>query len=356
MAVKKALVLSGGGAKGAYTAGVVYHLLKRESLSFDIAIGTSTGSLAGGPALLENPRYLRNQYVCLENKDVLKNSFLGKVVSLIAKTKVPIQAKMDPLHDLLHKYYITDGKLAELIETGRVLVVTSVDVHTGEVEYVSSADVENGQISKETFVKGILASASEPVFTKPTKIYESEQHHPKQNHLFFDGGVREFLPLEHAVGLEASEIWAISTHRLDFNKTDWGDTSSGKKATILRALKWTIDAALNEVERGDLFRAYAFSRVERAADQIRLLATSANLDEITQSKLQKIMDNLFPSIKEVLKDLYVITPTRTLTASLEFDPKVMNRYFVWGRNDAKELFSRPGGPPKFRDESGFLTG
>ena len=41
---KRAIVLSGGGAKGAWGVGVVKALMEQD-ITYDIAIGTSTGSL-----------------------------------------------------------------------------------------------------------------------------------------------------------------------------------------------------------------------------------------------------------------------------------------------------------------------
>jgi NTE family protein len=41
----KALVISGGGSKGAFAGGVAQYLLEKEADKYDIFIGTSTGSL-----------------------------------------------------------------------------------------------------------------------------------------------------------------------------------------------------------------------------------------------------------------------------------------------------------------------
>ena len=41
----KALVISGGGSKGAFAGGVAEYLIKEKKNDYDILIGTSTGSL-----------------------------------------------------------------------------------------------------------------------------------------------------------------------------------------------------------------------------------------------------------------------------------------------------------------------
>ena len=43
--MKKALVISGGGSKGAFAGGVAEYLLKEKKKNYNIFLGTSTGSL-----------------------------------------------------------------------------------------------------------------------------------------------------------------------------------------------------------------------------------------------------------------------------------------------------------------------
>ena len=42
---KRALVISGGGSKGAFAGGVAQYLMEENKRDYDIFIGTSTGSL-----------------------------------------------------------------------------------------------------------------------------------------------------------------------------------------------------------------------------------------------------------------------------------------------------------------------
>ena len=43
--MKKALVISGGGSKGAFAGGVAQYLMRNQGREYDIFVGTSTGSL-----------------------------------------------------------------------------------------------------------------------------------------------------------------------------------------------------------------------------------------------------------------------------------------------------------------------
>ncbi|MGH8015419.1 MAG: patatin-like phospholipase family protein, partial [Candidatus Zixiibacteriota bacterium] len=147
----QALILSGGGAKGAFAAGVVTHMIREENMTFDLAIGTSTGALVGGPALLGDWTYLRDVYIGVNDPDILKNTLLGKIFSLFVSGSVPIQANLDPLRKLLHDYYIKKKNLEKLNNQGKNLIVATVSVKTGIINYVSSTQVP-GAISADTFL------------------------------------------------------------------------------------------------------------------------------------------------------------------------------------------------------------
>ncbi|MEY3040204.1 MAG: hypothetical protein RLZZ593_1346, partial [Bacteroidota bacterium] len=41
----RALVISGGGSKGAFAGGVAQYLIQEQGRSYDLLVGTSTGSL-----------------------------------------------------------------------------------------------------------------------------------------------------------------------------------------------------------------------------------------------------------------------------------------------------------------------
>jgi len=170
-----ALALSGGASKGAFTAGVVRYLLMEKNLKFRIAVGTSTGSLVGGPALLGEYNYLRDFYVSVRDADIYKNSTLGTLINAIGLMRGPIGADMERLKRLLEDYYITKGKLEDLCNhpDAKILVVSAINVRTGKVVFVDSDMVKDGRIDGATFVDAIVASCSEPFFTKPIQIFKN---------------------------------------------------------------------------------------------------------------------------------------------------------------------------------------
>jgi len=259
---------------------------------------------------------------------------------------------MEPLHKLLRRYYLSRGKLQELVQSGKQFVATTVNVRTGDVVYVSTNQVKDGSIKNEkTFVKAIVASCSEPVFTEPIQIFQSEPDSAMKDDLFYDGGVREFLPFEHAVRLGADEIWAISTHPMRTEDTEWGDQTSPDKVSIFKALSWTLGAILNEVERGDLFRAYAYYRLDWVKKNIKSITDGLSLSDSDTTRLLNACDAMFPQ-KMSFPKLYVITPSEPLPTSLEFDPSVMENYLADGILAAEKFFA--DGQPEFADSGAWL--
>lgn len=341
----KALVLSGGASKGAFTAGVIRYLLRDKQMSFDLAIGTSTGALAGGPALLGEYNYMGNIYAGVEDSDIYKNGPFFKLLNLFKKVG-PVSASMKPLHETVRQYYLDWGKLQKLIDMNKEFVVTIVNVRTGKIEYVSSKQVKakgKKKISPETFVNAIVASCSEPVFTRPIRVFGKEPNSPMRKDLFYDGGVKEFLPFEHAVKLGAKEIWAVSTHPLKTEETKWGGTTRPDKVNLLKALGWTVGTLLDEVERGDLFRACFYFRRNWLKERIAAIAGDLALTPQNTRRLLKACDGMFPGGKEDLQKLRVIAPSKPMPTSLEFDPKIMAKYLAKGILTAKK-FIKQGAP------------
>lgn len=341
----RALVLSGGGSKGAFTAGVVKYLLREQAMDFDLAVGSSTGSLVSAPALLKDYNYCANIYTSLSDTDIFKNSLTGRILNFLGIVEGPVGASMAPLHALLSDYYLSQGKLQALLDTGRTAVVATVNVRTGKVHFVSSQEVAAEKIKAETFVKAIVASCCEPAFTQPIQVFKNENS-PFKNDLFYDGGVKEFIPLEHAVTLGADEIWAVSTHPLQNEETDWGGTTPPDEVALLKALGWTVDALLDEVARGDRFRADLYFRWHKAKNEIIRKARELGLSDDHAKQLVDLPTNIDP-VGRSLPQLRMIYPRKAMHTSLEFDPAIMMGYLQDGLLTAEQFFNE--GAPLYSD-------
>lgn len=75
----KGLVISGGGSKGAFAGGVAEYLLKHQDKTWDILIGTSTGSLLIPHLSLKKSKKLKKIYTNVSQKDIFNlNPFIIK--------------------------------------------------------------------------------------------------------------------------------------------------------------------------------------------------------------------------------------------------------------------------------------
>jgi len=68
--MKKALVISGGGSKGSWGSGIISYLVEEQNKSWDIVIGTSTGSLIAPLAVIGKSEQLKKAYTSVTNKSI----------------------------------------------------------------------------------------------------------------------------------------------------------------------------------------------------------------------------------------------------------------------------------------------
>ena len=87
--MKKALVISGGGSKGAFAGGVAEYLLKEKQKDYDMYVGTSTGSLMVSHLALGKIEELKKLYTSVNQKSIfstnpfkVKNVNGAKVISI----------------------------------------------------------------------------------------------------------------------------------------------------------------------------------------------------------------------------------------------------------------------------------
>ena len=69
---KKALVISGGGSKGAFAVGALAYMVEELGLTFDLVAGTSTGALIAPLAVLGDVDGLVRIYTSVETKDIIR--------------------------------------------------------------------------------------------------------------------------------------------------------------------------------------------------------------------------------------------------------------------------------------------
>lgn len=206
---KKAVVLSGGGSKGAYQAGV-WKALKKLHYHYKIVTGTSVGALNG--ALMVQ----RDYYKCLkmwENMDFEKifvDQFPDKVDGISGKAGI-------------YKRYASSFIKNGGIDTSRFeqmvyKMFSSFRFFHSSIDYglvvynfttKKSLEITKAEMTEKSAPLYIIGSAScFPAF--PMKKIDGNQ--------YIDGGYSDNMPINLAISLGATEIVAVDLHAVGRKK------------------------------------------------------------------------------------------------------------------------------------------
>lgn len=191
----RALVLSGGGAKGAYQIGV-WKALKKLNIKFDIVTGTSVGALNG--ALIVQNEY--RKAVNIWKKTNLKSLFNEETTDTTTNLDI---------YKIYGKNIIENGGMdtKELEEIVRQ-ALNKTKFYSSKIKYglitYNLTDTEPVEVTKEMdknlFPDYLVASAScFPAFK------EKEINGKK----YIDGGYHDNLPINLAIDMGATEIIAV---------------------------------------------------------------------------------------------------------------------------------------------------
>ena len=233
----KALVLSGGAAKGAYQIGVLQRLLGELKTKYDIITGISVGAINAAYLAMfphgqevECIKNLEGIWRGLSTSDIYVNWIKFKYLSYIFALFKSSLYNSSPLRHLVEEHY--DPELIQ--QSGKKLRIGAVSLNTGEYRIFT----ENAS----NMIDAILASSSFPAAFCPIEM---------DNQLWTDGGVREITPLKVAITEGATEIDVIVTSPKDsLEKTDYSNTPS-----LLKLGPRVIDIMSSEIMKNDLLRA-----------------------------------------------------------------------------------------------------
>jgi len=85
----KALIISGGGAKGAFGGGIADYLIRGKQQDYDIFVGTSAGSLLVPLLAAGEVQKLKDLFTTITQKDIFKrNPFIIKKTGKIFATRI----------------------------------------------------------------------------------------------------------------------------------------------------------------------------------------------------------------------------------------------------------------------------
>ncbi len=204
----RALVISGGGSKGAFAGGISEYLIKQAHREYDILVGTSTGSLMVAHLALNKIQSLKELYLNICAKDIFSlNPFIFKkhkgyrsisinhfnlILSFLKGAKT--FGKSENLRRLI-KRNVTLEMFKTLKESDKEVVVTVSNITLNQIEYKRLKDC-----TYDEYCDWVWASSNYAPFMS---IYD------KDNFEYVDGGFGTLVPIKQAIDLGATEIDVI---------------------------------------------------------------------------------------------------------------------------------------------------
>jgi len=277
--MKTALVVSGGGSRGAFAVGVIEVLWER-GWKFDIISGTSTGSLIASLATIDDIEELVKIYTSVRTKDIIRLNWRRLFHDAIYDTK--------PLEKLIRKTMKGPRYAALMLSPVRTLLCR-VGFQSGRVIYGSQkrfvgayTDVEAWG-NFEGYVKALLASTNEPTLMPPVRVGVET---------CFDGGVREVVPFRVVKALGAEKVVVI------VNGPSEAAPSTDPFTRLLKIGPRAIDLMTTEIGNDDLVGIGAEVIVIRPTSPLHgsslefIPAEMQQLREIGQARAKEVLGAL----------------------------------------------------------------
>lgn len=338
---KSALVISGGGAKGAFAVGIVADLYDRFGRDgwFSIVGGASTGAILAPLAALlgaepeiaeEVLETMVQSYSTMKTSDLLdRRGWLGLVMRRDALNE------SSPLRSLLYERFRPEWFDWLQNPSAPECYVLYTNFRTGQK--VAASPKDHG-MTRDLFIDAIVASASVPGLMDATMI---------DGDACFDGCLRDLVPVERAVELGATIVAPIVLDPEVFQ-----NQSDGLNR-VDRILSRAFSILVDEVGRSDL----EIARNQSQGVQIRetLVDLERNLSTVWQSKPirqarhtinslvhRSDMDELLGGQGRLHRVIEGLRPDYQLTDDwLRFQPEEMKGWLAHGREVSRAVMSEP---------------
>ncbi|NND53181.1 MAG: patatin-like phospholipase family protein [Flavobacteriaceae bacterium] len=288
----RALVISGGGSKGAFAGGVAQYLIQDEGRHYDMLLGTSTGSLLVPHLALSDIPKIYTIFTNVRQNDIFSVSpfvqrkrgnrefvsidFINSLWQFIKMKRTFGESKT--LKRNIRRNF-TEEEFKKIREIKHDVVVTVSNLSKNRVEYKSIHD-----FSYEEFCNWIWISCNYIPFMSLAKVDGYE---------YADGGLGSVVPIREAIQRGATEVDAIvlESESMEHNKV------LGKNPFSLMIN--LFGHLMDQVERNDI-----------------------------------VIGKLAAKTKNVNLNLYY-TPTRLTENSLIFSKRLMVKWWQEGYDYAK---------------------
>lgn len=291
--MKKALVISGGGSKGAFAGGVAEYLLKEKKNTYDIFLGTSTGSLMVSHLALGKIDALKTIYTGVNQRSIFNiNPF--RIINKNGVTIVNIR------HSATLLSFLKGSKTFGESKNLRKLIAKKI-----------TRDIYEAILKEK---KEVVVTISN--FTANRIEYKSMQEHSYEDFCDWIWGSCNYIPFMSL---------------LEKNGCQYGDGGFGCLIPIREAIERgakVIDAIILETEITQINRMPAKNPFSLLFTIQEFMMEHVEKHNITIGKLSAKQNN-------VELNLYY-TPSVLTTNSLVFDAKKMSIWWDSGYEYAKK--------------------
>ncbi len=327
--MKQALIISGGGSKGAFAVGVIKDMVNIYQLDFDVLVGTSTGALIVPLAALGELEEMEALYTSVTDDQILKKYNIGERLGTSSVfSAAPLTQKIEQLY--------TDAFFKRLQESGKEIYLATVCMQTEELVVFTTAahPVENSYyrvrklVSGDQFRRAVLASASQPVFMPPVKVNKNVPGEKNPDFQFVDGGVREYVGVGIATDAGAQELFTI----IHSSRHPVAITTEFKN--LLSVLEQTVAVFITDVSANDLYLPTLYNKglvyIQKVKDKMK--ASGMSKAEVEQFFIIDSQPGPYQQ-KPPLK-IHLIQPDTDLgggPGGLVFNPSEMKHMLLKGQ-------------------------
>lgn len=330
---KRALVLSGGGGRGAYHVGVLKFLEEHEWFP-DVVAGTSIGAVNGAAiASGHKANSLWALWRRLQTDDVQKAG-LGTLKGNYLLDTAPLRKTLEETGWVnFERINSTDASVH--------LRVTATEISSGHLHvFGNSGDIYPSKMIQEPIgLDHIIASCSIPLVYPATQLHES---------YFWDGATVANTPLGPAIDAGAQEIIVVIM-------TPWEDEDEQQveqPKNLLQAASTMLEWALLASFQSDLkmFR-HINELVRLQIENARLKAQNAVLMSQLQGEAPELEDLDNNGIPDILEEKYhtlpepiIVAPKQAIPVEriLRYTKDGHEKLYQLGYEDAKRAWKMAG--------------
>ena len=312
---KIALVLSGGGAKGAFQAGALQYIEEHvksryPDFSFSIISGVSVGSLNGVVVAMNQLPRLRQIWNTIENKLVFTGnvSLRSALFHLAFRGRQAILGRK-PLETMVRAIVNRQAVLS----TGVKFMMGVVSLIDGQYYTYTAEDFDDD----DNFQKAVLASSMVPILWEPVASIKSRKNTIVQ---IVDGGLRNNSPLGDVLDYAPDEIVIINCTPFNQDKVIIARDPNAARNVFSIGKRSLLEIAMNEIFVTDLREYLNLNYLVRQAQDKGITLTSR------KGKTLK-------AYKTVL-----ISPEQSLGDILDFSQPAVQKRIKLGYEAAREAF------------------